>query len=70
MWMMRFKQHNTTVHVTAKVFKHGLHSMMWTACLFIISWRIVHDLGIVSRRPKLVLEHAEDYAKKKKILLL
>jgi hypothetical protein len=32
------------------------------------TWRIVHDLGIVSRRPKLVLEHAEDYAKKKKIV--
>ena len=32
------------------------------------TWRIVHDLGIVSRRPKLVLEHAEDYEKKKKIV--
>jgi hypothetical protein len=30
--------------------------------------RIVHDLGIVSKRPKLALEHAEDYAKKKKII--
>jgi transposase len=32
------------------------------------AWRIVHDLGIVSKRPKLALEHAEDYAKKKKIV--
>lgn len=32
------------------------------------TWRIVHDLGIVSKRPKLVLEHAEDYEKKKKIV--
>jgi transposase len=29
------------------------------------TWRIVHDLGIVSKRPKLALEHAEDYEKKK-----
>jgi len=32
--MMRFKKHNTTVRVTAKVFKHGLlnccsHHTMW-----------------------------------------
>jgi transposase len=32
------------------------------------TWRIVHDLGIVSKRPKLVLEHTEDYEKKKKIV--
>jgi transposase len=32
------------------------------------TWRIVHGFGIVSRRPKLALEHAEDYAKKKKIV--
>ena len=32
------------------------------------TWRIVHDLGIVSRRPKLALEHAEDYEEKKKIV--
>jgi transposase len=32
------------------------------------TWRIVHDLGIVTKRPKLVLEHAEDYEKKKKIV--
>jgi transposase len=32
------------------------------------TWRIVHDLGIVSRRPKLALEHGEDYEKKKKIV--
>jgi transposase len=32
------------------------------------TWRIVHDLGIVSRRPKLALEHAEDYEKKKKTI--
>jgi hypothetical protein len=30
------------------------------------TWRIVHDLGVVSNRPK--LEHAKDYEKKKKIL--
>ena len=29
------------------------------------TWRIVHDLGIVSKRPKLALEHAEDEKKKK-----
>ena len=32
------------------------------------TWRIVRDLGIVSKRPKLALEHAEDYEKKKKIV--
>lgn len=32
------------------------------------TWRIVHDLGIVSKRPKLALEHAEDYENKKKIV--
>lgn len=32
------------------------------------TWRIVHDLGIVSKRPKLALEHANDYEKKKKIV--
>jgi len=32
------------------------------------TWRIVHDLGIVSKRPKLALEHAKDYEKKKKIV--
>ena len=32
------------------------------------TWRIVHNLGIVSKRPKLALEHAEDYEKKKKIV--
>jgi transposase len=32
------------------------------------TWRIVRDLGIVSKRPKLTLEHAEDYEKKKKIV--
>jgi hypothetical protein len=32
------------------------------------TWRIVHDPGIVSRRPKLALEYAEDYGKKKKIV--
>ena len=32
------------------------------------TWRIVHDLGIVSKRPKLELEHGEDYEKKKKIV--
>ena len=32
------------------------------------TWRIVHDLGIVSERPKLALEHAEDYEKKKKTI--
>ena len=32
------------------------------------TWRIIHDLGIVSKRPKLELEHCEDYEKKKKIV--
>ena len=33
------------------------------------TWRIVHDLGIVSKRQKLALEHAaDDYEKKKKIV--
>lgn len=32
------------------------------------TWRIVHDLGIVSRRPKLALEHGKDYEKKKKTI--
>ena len=32
------------------------------------TWRIVHDLGMVSKRPKLALEHADDYEKKKKIV--
>jgi len=32
------------------------------------TWRIVHDLGIVSKRPKLAFEHAEDYEKKKKTI--
>jgi hypothetical protein len=32
------------------------------------TWRIIHDLGVVSKRPKLALEHAEDYEKKKKIV--
>jgi transposase len=32
------------------------------------TWRIVHDLGMVYRRPKLALQHAEDYEKKKKIV--
>ena len=32
------------------------------------TWRIIHDLGIVSKRPKLALEHTEDYEEKKKIV--
>jgi transposase len=32
------------------------------------TWRIIHDLGIVSKRPKLALEHAEDYERKKKTI--
>jgi transposase len=32
------------------------------------TWRIVHDLGIVSKRPKLALKHAEDYERKKKTI--
>jgi hypothetical protein len=32
------------------------------------TWRIVHDLGIVSKIPKLALEHAEHYEKKKKTI--
>ena len=33
-------------------------------------WRIVHDLGIVSKRPKLALKHTtiEDYERKKKTI--
>ena len=31
------------------------------------TWRIVHNLGMVSKRPKLALEHAEDEKKKKTI---
>lgn len=29
------------------------------------TWRTVHSLGIVSKRPKLALKHAEDYERKK-----
>jgi len=32
------------------------------------TWRIVHNLGIVSKRPKLGLKHAEDYERKKKTI--
>ena len=33
------------------------------------TWRIIHDLGIVSKRPKLALEHTtEDYERKKKTI--
>jgi transposase len=32
------------------------------------TWRIVHGLGIVSKKPKLALEHGEDYEEKKKIV--
>jgi transposase len=32
------------------------------------TWRIVHDIGIVFKRPKLALEHGEDYEEKKKIV--
>jgi transposase len=32
------------------------------------TWRIVHSLGIVSKRPKLALKHAEDYERKKKTI--
>jgi transposase len=31
-------------------------------------WRIVHDLGIVSKKPKLALEHELDYEEKKKTI--
>jgi transposase len=31
-------------------------------------WRIVNELGIVSKRPKLVLEHELDYEEKKKTI--
>jgi hypothetical protein len=32
-------------------------------------WRIIHDLGIASKRPKLALEHGEkDYEQRKKII--
>ena len=30
------------------------------------TWRMVHDLGIVSKKPKLSLEHESDYEEKKK----
>lgn len=32
------------------------------------TWRILHNLGIVSKRPKLALKHAEDYQRKKKTI--
>ena len=32
------------------------------------TWRIIHDLGIVSKRPKLALEHGEDYEEKRKTI--
>jgi len=32
------------------------------------TWRIVHDLGIVSKKPKLSLEHELDYEVKKKVV--
>ena len=32
------------------------------------TWRIVHDLDIVSKKPKLALEHTEDYEEKKKTI--
>jgi transposase len=32
------------------------------------TWRIVHDLGIVSKKPKLSLEHDSDYEEKKKTI--
>jgi transposase len=32
------------------------------------TWRIVNDLGIVSKKPKLSLEHESDYGEKKKTI--
>ena len=32
------------------------------------TWRIVHDIGIVSKKPKLALEHESDYEEKKKTI--
>jgi len=32
------------------------------------TWRIIHDLGIVCKRPKLELEKGIDYEKKKKVI--
>ena len=32
------------------------------------TWRIIHDLGIVSKRPKLALEHGEEYEEKRKTI--
>ena len=32
------------------------------------TWRIVHDIGIVSKKPKLSLEHESDYEEKKKTI--
>ena len=31
-------------------------------------WRIVHDVGIVSKKPNLALEHEKDYEEKKKTI--
>jgi len=32
------------------------------------TWRIIHDLGIVTKRPKLALEHGEEYEEKRKTI--
>jgi hypothetical protein len=32
------------------------------------TWRIIHDLGIVGKRPKLALEHGEEYEEKRKTI--
>ena len=32
------------------------------------TWRIIHELGITYKKPKLMLEHEKDYEEKKKIV--
>jgi transposase len=32
------------------------------------TWRIIHELGITYKKPKLALEHEKDYEKKKKTI--
>jgi transposase len=32
------------------------------------TWRIIHELGITCKKPKLMLEHEKDYEEKKKTI--
>jgi len=32
------------------------------------AWRIIHELGITYKKPKLMLEHEKDYEEKKKTI--